>query len=301
VSPETPKPIRLVLGFSQGSASDQIARTLAPALERELGTSIQIELRPGQNGAPAAADVAASKPDGSVLFMATLGTHALAPNLSDQLPYDAIRDFAPVSLVARGPLLLACHASVSASSVSELIAHAREHPGALSYGTSAIGGAPHLAAELFQSLAGIEMRHARYDHTARLYDDLEHGRIDVSFNNIMSMLPRCREGRLKALAVTSRTRTAIAPDLPAIAESGLPDYEVTNWVGIVAPKATPDSILDALASAVQRACASSRVQDALLGAGVTPSAGTHAEFSDFIAAEIARWRPIVERFQQTTV
>jgi tripartite-type tricarboxylate transporter receptor subunit TctC len=295
-----PESIRLILGFSPGSASDQIARIVAPALERELRASIQIELRPGQNGAPAAADVAASKPDGTTLFMATLGTHALAPNLNDQLPYDALRDFAPVSLVARGPLLLACHASLDASSVSDLIARARTYPGALSYGTSAIGGAPHLAAELFQSLAAIEMRHARYDHTERLYDDLEHGRIDLSFNNVMSMLPRCRDGRLQALAVTSGTRSAVAPHLPSIAESGLPGYEVTNWIGIVAPKATPGSIVDALASAVQRACASSSVQDAVIGAGVTPSAGTPAEFRDFIAAEIGRWRPIVARFQQTT-
>jgi tripartite-type tricarboxylate transporter receptor subunit TctC len=149
--------VRLVIGFSAGSASDQVARLIAPALSRELAKEISIELKPGNNGADAACDVAAAEADGSTLFIATLGTHALAPHLNAALPYDPLHHFAPVSLVTTSPLVLGCHASVGAESIAELIGLARRRPGELRYGTSAVGGAPHLAAELFQSLAGVSL------------------------------------------------------------------------------------------------------------------------------------------------
>jgi tripartite-type tricarboxylate transporter receptor subunit TctC len=291
--------IRLILGFSPGSASDQIARALAPELSRQLGTPIEIELQPGNNGAPAARDVASSKADGKTLFMATLGTHALAPHLDEKLPYDPLQHFAPISLIAMAPLLLACHESVPISNARELIEHARHHLGSLTYGTSAIGGAPHLAAELFQSMAAIDMRHVRYDRTERLYEDLEAGRISLSFNNIMSMLPHWKRGELKAIAVTSARRAAVAPDVPTMMESGLPDYEVTNWLGIVAPKGTPPLVVNELANATAAALKTDSIEDAFLSAGVTPSASTPVQFADFIAAEIKRWGPIVARFRDT--
>jgi tripartite-type tricarboxylate transporter receptor subunit TctC len=293
--------IRLVVGFSAGSASDEIARALVPQLSRELGHSVEIELRPGNNGAPAAHEVATAQADGRTLFMATLGTHALAPHLSDNLPYDPLLDFAPVSLIATAPLVLACHESVGVSDARELIECARKHSHELTYGTSAIGGAPHLAAELFQSMSGIEMQHVRYDRTEQLYDDLEAGRISLSFNNIMSVLPRCKEGKVTPIAVTSSRRTGVAPDLPTIAESALPGYEVSNWLGIVAPKGTPELILDALRAAIQSALRSSDVQNAFLSAGVTAVGTTPVEFADFIAAEIQRWGPVVSRFRHTHV
>ena len=241
-------PVRLIVGFSAGSASDLIARGLKSELSRELGARVEIELRPGGNGAPAACEVATSEADGKTLFMATMGTHALAPHLGETLPYDPVQHFAPVSLVALAPLVLACHESLEVSNAHELIELARTRPGEITYGTSAVGGAPHVAAELFQSLAGIEMRHVRYEHTERLYKELEAGLISISFNNIMSMLPRCRGGSLKALAVTSAGRSAVAPDVPTLIESGLPGYEVTNWVGIVAPKNTPSAVTSSAAA-----------------------------------------------------
>jgi tripartite-type tricarboxylate transporter receptor subunit TctC len=200
--------------------------------------------------------------------------------------------------VALAPLVLACHESLGVSNASELIELARTRPGEITYGTSAIGGAPHVAAELFQSLAGIEMRHVRYEHTERLYKELEAGLISISFNNIMSMLPRCRGGSLKALAVTSTGRSAVAPEVPTLIESGLPGYEVTNWVGIVAPKNTPSDVTSDLAEAIARALKSPSLERAFLGAGVSPCATTPIQFSNFMTAELQRWGSIVEDFRR---
>lgn len=289
--------MRLVIGFSQGSASDQIARLIAPPLSREIGKEVAIELRPGSNGAHAACAVATAAPDGSTLFMATLGTHALAPHLDDDLPYDPVRDFAPVSLVTTSPLVLGCHASVGAADIESLIEIARAQPRALSYGTSAIGGAPHLAAELFQSLSGAQLHHVRYDHTERLYDDLEAGRIALSFNNVMSMLPRCDGRNLRALGITSAQRNPICEHVPTIAQSGLPEYEVSNWLGVVAPRATPAPVIESLSRALDTVLKSESVAPVLRAAGVTPCGGGAGRFADFMASEIARWRPVVARFR----
>jgi tripartite-type tricarboxylate transporter receptor subunit TctC len=171
------KTIRLVLGFSPGSASDEIARAVAPALSRALGASIEIDRRGGANGSIAAAHVAAAPADGNV---ATLGTHALAPHLTSALPYDPVRHFSPLSLIAEAPLTLACHVSLGVENAQALIEVARARPSALSFGTSAVGGAPHLAAELFQHEAGIAMRHVRFDRTAELYEELEAGRVALT-------------------------------------------------------------------------------------------------------------------------
>ena len=186
--------------------------------------------------------------------MATLGTHAIAPLISVPAPYDPLRDFAAVSLLTQSPMLLACHPRLGVRSVGELIARARAEP-ALTYATSAIGGAPHLAAELFQSLTGTRMRHVRYDETERLYRDLEAGAVALSFNNIASMLPRCRSGALTALGVSSSARSAAAPDIPTIAECGVAGYEMSNWTGIVAPAATPPEVVAELGVAIGTALA----------------------------------------------
>jgi tripartite-type tricarboxylate transporter receptor subunit TctC len=284
--------VRLIVGFSRGSASDDIANTIAAALARELGRAVNIELHPGNNGADAARKVAASPADGDTLFVATLGTHGLAPHLDENLPYDPLQDFAPVSLLTQSPLVLACHRSLGVDTVPELVALAHERPGELTYGTSALGGAPHLAAELFCSLAGVRMKHVRYSQTDRLYDDLEAGRVDLTFNNVMSMLPRCANGSIVPLAVTTADRSAAAPYLPTIAESGLPQYEVSNWLGIVAPHATPRHVVDQTRDAIAAALEYDGVASTLNAAGVTPAGGTPEEFAAFIAHELARWKPV---------
>jgi len=292
------KTLRLLLGFSPGSASDQVARLLSPSLAKRLGCEVHIESRLGRNGADAAAEVAGSAPDGRTLFVATLGTHALAPNLGQPLPYDPVEDFAPISLLSRAPMLLACFSGLPVSSVRELIELARAQPGALTYATSAIGGAPHLAAELFQTLAGIELRHVRYDHTEKLYADLERGAVALSFNNIMSMLPRCRAGSLRALGVSSATPSPVALDVPTIKSSGLAGYEVYNWLGLVAPRATSLTLIAELSDAIGDALRSDDVAHPLEDAGVEPYACTPAAFARFLRKEIRRWGPVVSRFRQ---
>jgi tripartite-type tricarboxylate transporter receptor subunit TctC len=287
---------RLIVGFSRGSASDDIANAIKPAFAQALGRDVIIELKPGGNGADAARAVAASPPDGATLFVATLGTHALAPNLAARPGYDPLRDFAPVSLLTQAPLVLACHRSLEVDGVESLLALARRRPGELTYGTSAIGGAPHLAAELFCTLAGVRMKHVRYAETERLYDDLEAGRIDLSFNNVMSMLPRCARGSIRALAVTGAQRSAVAPELPTIAESGLPRYEVSNWIGLVAPRGTPPATVQRIRDAAASALADARVRPRLEAAGIAPCGTSPEAFAAFIASELARWKPIVAGF-----
>jgi tripartite-type tricarboxylate transporter receptor subunit TctC len=295
VKTEPRERLRLIVGFSRGSLSDHIARIVSGALSAELGKAVTVELRPGQNGITAARQVAACEPDGKTVFMATLGTHAIAPNLGGKPPYDPLRDFACVSLIAKSSMLLACHPALGVGSISELIEHAKSCNPALTYATSAIGGAPHLAAEMFQAMTGIAMRHVRYDETERLYGDLEVGAVSLSFNNMISMLPRCRRGGLRALAVSSAERSAVAPEIPTIAESGVPGYEVTNWVGIVAPRATPEKCLEELSNAITAAVRSDAVRAALLVAGITPCGGTPQQFASFMASEVERLRTIVSQ------
>jgi tripartite-type tricarboxylate transporter receptor subunit TctC len=287
--------LRLVLGFSPGSFSDRIASIICTPLAEALGRDISIELRPGHNGVPAARDVAAAAPDGSTLFMATLGTHALAPNRTGNPPYDPLRDFACVSLVAKSPMLLACNTTLAVGSTAELIERARAADYPLTYATSAIGGAPHLAAELFQEMTGITMQHVRYDETERLYRDLEAGAVALSFNNLISILPRCRRGALRALAVSSADRIQAAPDIPTLAESGLPGYEVTNWVGIVAPPAVDQALLVELSAAVTAALESAAVTSVLRADGIMPCGGAPEVFASFMAGELQRWQRIAAR------
>lgn len=290
------RPIRLILGASPGSASDFLARALAPELSRILGQPLAVELHPGDNGAKAASRVAASQPDGHTLFLTTLGIHAIAPNLVKRLPYDPLHDFASVSLVSRSPLVLAVHPSIEAESVAQLIDLARRLRGKLSYASSAIGGAPHLAAELFQAMAGIEMSHVRYERTQELYADLIAGRVALSFNNVMSMLPCLAAGKLRGLAVTGPERCQAAPQLPTVSESGLPGYEVTNWLGIVAPAGTSGESIAVLHNALAAALRTPAIAENLSRLGIEPLASTPEEFGAFADNELARWAPVVAKF-----
>ncbi len=283
--------VRLILGFSPGSLSDHIARILQAPLADALGGPVEIELKPGGQGVPAALEAASSAPDGTTLFMATLGTHAIAPFLAQPPSYDPVRDFTPLALVSRSPMLLACHPSFGVTDVRGLIAAARARR--LSYATSAIGGAPHLAAVLFERLTGVAMRHIRYDRTQRLYEDLTNGRVDLSFNNVISMLPQCRSGALTALAVSSRERAAIAPEIPTLAECGVAGYDMTNWTGIVGPRGMPREIARRLAAAVDAAVRSQQASAELKAQGIVPCGGTAEDFAAFMCREREQWQPML--------
>jgi tripartite-type tricarboxylate transporter receptor subunit TctC len=288
--------LRIIIGFSPGSASDDIANLIAAPLGTQLGRKVSIERIPGESGTLGAQAAAACAADGNTVFMATLGTHTLASHMRSDLPYDPVEDFEPVCRLTQSPMLLACHLEVPVRTLSEFVAHARAYPAALAYGTSAIGGAPHLAAELFQLVTGVELRHARYDETNKLYADLEAGQIALSFNNIMSMWPRCRLKKLRALGVTSSQRAGIAPDIPTLAESGLNGCEVSNWLGLVAPRGTPAALLEYISTAATAVINSTDVSATLNAAGIAPCATTPAAFGEFISAELNRWRPVVARF-----
>ena len=288
--------LRLIVGFSPGSASDDIANLIAEPLGTQLSRTVVIERIAGDGGTRGAHAAAQRAPDGNTLFVATLGTHALAAHVRRYLPYDALRDFAPVSLLTQSPMLLACHPWLSASDIASFITHARAHPGALAYGTSAIGGAPHLAAELFQSVTGTVLTHARYDDTHQLYTDLEAGRIALSFNNIMSMLPRCQAGKLRALGVTASQRSSVAPQVPTLVEAGVAGGEVSNWIGLVAPRGTPMAQVDCMANAAALVMQNADLATVLQRAGITPCGSTPAIFHAYIEAELQRWKPTVARF-----
>lgn len=294
----TATPLRIIIGFSPGSASDDIANLIAVPLGAALGRTVVIERIAGDNGALAAKAVAHAAPDGNTLLVATLGTHALAPHVRRDLPYHPQRDFEPVSLLTQAPMLLACHPVLPFHDVQGFIAQARARPGELAYGTSAIGGAPHLAAELFQSVTGVKLRHARYDETQKLYADLEAGRIAGSFNNILSMLPRCNAGRLRALAVTAANRSTVAPNVPTLAETGVIGGEVSNWVGLVAPRGTPTEIVDSISQAAATVINSSDIAGKLIAGGISPMGSSPMAFERFMAAELTRWKPVVARFAE---
>ncbi len=287
--------VRLVIGFSQSSASDFMAETIAPHLSKALGQPVEIQRHLGEDGAVAAKIVANSPPDGSVVFMATLGTHAVAPYLAGPQQYDPITDFVPLSLIARAPLILAVHPSMQATNVHELITLARNMPGQLTFATSAIGGAPHLAGELFQAITEVYLKHQRYEQTKQLFEDLTAGRVAMSFNNVMSMIGYIKDRKLRGLAVTGVERCALLPDLPTMIEAGLPRYELTNWLGLVAPAKTPEAVANAYQDGVRAALSDSGVKSIFKRHGIESIGSSPSEFSALLRSEKARFQPIVSK------
>ena len=287
------RPIRLILGVPPGSASDILARALAPTLSERLRQPVTVDMHLGESGVSGARLVAGSQADGYTLFMTTLGIHALGPSLRRAQPYDVVNDFSPVSLVARCPLLLAVHPSLAAHSLDELTLLARRRPGELTFASSAIGGAPHLAAELYMKMVKVDMTHICYERTQQLFADLVDGRISLSFNNIMSMLPLLSTGKLRGIAVTSATRLSMAPHLPTVAESGLAGYEITNWLGIVAPARVDPEIIARLNGAIVGALQADDVKKNLAACGMEIVGSSASEFARHIRSELARWAPVV--------
>jgi tripartite-type tricarboxylate transporter receptor subunit TctC len=260
---------------------------MAPELARALGRPVQIELMPGEAGAKAARVTAASPPDGTTLMLATFGTHAINPNIRPDLGYDPLADFTPVSLATRSPLILGVHPALPAHSVAELIALANRTR--LTYGSSSTASAPYLAAAMLQKHSGVTMDHVPYADTRVLYEDLIAGRLDLSINNVMTMLPLVRHGQVRALAVTTATRLAALPAVPTIAESGLDGYAVSNWLGFVAPPRTPISLVAAQNDAIRQALHVLAVHEILAASGVEIVASSPAAFAHHIASERDLW------------
>lgn len=282
------KPVRLIVPFATGGGTDLVARLTAQQLGERRGQQFIVENRAGAGGIVGTEIVAKAKADGYTLVVVS-GSHTINPSLHKQLPYDSIRDFSPVTNLVSGPALLVVHPSVPARNVRELVALAKAKPGTLSFASSGNGSPPHLAGELFKWMAGVDMIHVPYKGNGPAYADLMGGQVNLMFPNIASSLPYVRTGKLLALAVTSKRRSSVAPDIPTIAESGLPGYDLNSWFGLLAPAGAPPHIVNRLQQEIARIYEQPEVREKILGFGVEPVANTPAEFAAELKAEMAQW------------
>jgi tripartite-type tricarboxylate transporter receptor subunit TctC len=289
------KPVRLVVGFPPGGIADLLARSVAQNMSDTIGQQIVVDNRPGAAGSIAAALVAAAQPDGYTLLITAPASQAVVTALSPSLTYDAERDFVPVGKVAELPLVLAVHPSVPATTVRELIAYAKAHPGQLTYGSAGNGSFQHLAAELFSQQAGVKLVHVPYKGSAQILPDLVAGRISMSIDNPATVLPRAKAQELRALAVTSSKSWPGAPEIPTLAQAaGLPDYEVVIAYGIVAPTGTPADVIQKLNAHMSRALNRPEVRQQLLARGAQASPSTAEQFGDLARSETRKWMQVVK-------
>jgi tripartite-type tricarboxylate transporter receptor subunit TctC len=293
------RPVRVVVPFAPGGTTDILARALAPELAKAFGQSFIVDNRAGAGGNVGADIVAKSAPDGYTLVMGTVGTQAINPSLYPKMPYDAAKDFAPITLVAGVPNVLVMNpAKAKAAGITDvrsLIAYARANPGKLNMASSGNGTSIHLAGELFKSMTGTYMVHFPYKGSGPALLDLVGGTMDLMFDNLPSALPHVKAGKLVALAVTSSERSAALPDVPTVAEAGpVKGYEATSWFGLLAPAGTPADIVQRIQQESAKALASPALKERLLSQGAIPSGNTPAEFGRFIAAETKKWAAVVK-------
>jgi tripartite-type tricarboxylate transporter receptor subunit TctC len=289
------RPVKMVVGFTPGGAADFVARAFQEPLGRALGQPIVVENRPGAGSSIAAEHVAKSAPDGYTLLIASPSSIVVNPVLSPKAGFEPRRDLAPIGKVSTSPLVVVVHPSVGVGSLQELIALAKRSPGKLNYSSSGNGAATHLAAVLFARLAGVDIVHVPYKGGAPSVQAVLAGDTQMSFATPPSVLPLVQSGRLKALAITSRERSALMPAVPGSAESGLPDYEIGFWYGFFAPAATPREVVRRLSAATAEAMKNPKVAETLAREGTEISASRSPEdFAEFIAAEALLWARLVK-------
>lgn len=283
------RPIHLIVPFPAGGPTDIVARPLAQFLGEALKGSVIVDNRGGAGGSVGANVAAKSQPDGYTLFMATVGTHAINKELYKKLPYDPVRDFTPISLVAAAPVTVVVHPSLPAKDLAGLVALAKKEPGKLNYGSAGNGTPGHLTAEMFKAAAGIDVRHVPYKGSAPAVIDLLAGQIQMMFDPLQSVISHIRAGKLRALAVSSAARSPVLPDVPTIAESGYPGFESTAWWGVFAPAHLPDAEAKLLATDIERVVHGNKFHDTLAPLGVVPTTLTLGAFGEFQRREIAKW------------
>ena len=289
------KPVRAIVGFAPGGAVDVQARIIAQRLSESLGQSVLVENRPGADGILAGDFVAKSQPDGYTVAYVSAG-HAMNSILhAKTLPYHPIRDFAPVSLVAAGPLTLVVNRALPVNGLKELVALARARPGQLNFASSGSGGTMHLAGELLKDVAKIIIVHVPYKGGGPALTDVLGGQVEMTFVGAPASMPFIRSGRLKVLAVTTTKRATALPDVPTVAELGYPGYELAAWYGVLAPARTPAAIVNQLSAELAKAVAVPDVREKLLALGIEPLGSTPAEFTEHLKNEIARWGPIIAK------
>jgi tripartite-type tricarboxylate transporter receptor subunit TctC len=287
------KPIRFIVPYPAGGPLDTVARLLAQKVAENLKKPVIVDNKPGAGGNIGADTVAKAPPDGYTILMGAVATHAINPSLYASIPYDPVRDFAPITQIASTPNVLVVNPSVPARTVREFIAYARANPGKLNFGSGSTGSAGHLAGELFKSLAGVEMTHVPYKGAAPAMQDLIGGRIQLMFDNLASSLGQIRAGKVRALAVTTAKRSLLAPDLPTIAESGLPGFDISTWFGLFAPAATPREVLERLHAEFTRALAAPDVRERMLALGAEPVGSRPDEFAAYIRSEAQKYARLV--------
>jgi tripartite-type tricarboxylate transporter receptor subunit TctC len=286
------RPVRLIAPFSPGGGVDIVARALAQKLADKWGQQVVVDNRTGATGIIGTDIAAHAPPDGYTLLLGNAATHAVNVSLFKKLPYDAVKDFAPITLIGRVPEMLVVHPALPATTVKELIGLAKTKP--LTFGSAGAGSPPHLAGELFQYLAKVKLVHIPYKGSAPALTDLLGGQINMYFGNILSAAPLAKSGRLRGLGVTGLKRSAVAPEIPTIAEAGLPGYEDYNWYGVLAPKGTPKSIIAKLHADIVEIVKSPELTDRLTRDGAEVIANTPDEFARFIREEIDRYALVIK-------
>jgi tripartite-type tricarboxylate transporter receptor subunit TctC len=288
------KPIKMIVPFPAGGTTDVMARVISQELTRSWGQQVVVENKPGAGGNIGSDAVAKSPPDGYTLLMGTVGTHGINVSLYKNMPFDPVKDFEPITLVTAVPNILVVHPSLPVKSVKELINHAKSNPGKLNFASSGNGTSIHLAAELFKTMTGVQMAHVPYKGSAPALTDLIGGQVQLMFDNMPSALPHVKAGKLKAVAVTSSKRSPALPDVPTIAESGVPKFEATAWFGALAPRGTPKEIVTKLNKEMARILQTSEVKERLLAQGAEPIGNSPEQFAAHIKAEIAKWERVVK-------
>ena len=286
--------IRLVVPYPAGGTTDILARLAAVQLGERLKQPVVVDNRAGASGAIGSAEVARAAPDGYTLLMATASSHGINAALYKKLPYDAVKDFAPVTMLASTPNIIVVNPSVPAKNLKELIALAKAQPGKLNFGSTSLGGSPHMSAELLKMQAGIDIVHVPYKGAAPMLSDLLGGQIQIGFDNLPSTINFVNTGKVRAIAVTTPQRWPGAPDIPTVVESGLSNYEVSGWFGLLAPAGTPKAVLDTLQSAVAQAVQQPEVARQLRDLGAEPVANKPEAFARDIAADVEKWRKVVQ-------
>jgi tripartite-type tricarboxylate transporter receptor subunit TctC len=289
------KPIRLVVPFAPGGSSTIVARSVAAEMSKSLGQEIYIENKGGGGGNVAMHDVARAEPDGYTLIIGHIGSLALTPFISPNLPFDVNRDFAAVSLLAKVPNIFVVHADVAAKDLREFVALAKSAPGRLYYGSAGNGSAGHLAFEYLKLVAGIDVQHVPYKGTGPNLVDLIAGRTQATSAGTPPLMPHVKSGKLRVIAVGSRERLAALPDAPTVAEQGYPGFETSQWYGLNAPARTPEAVIKRLAQEAAKAVKSAAVLERFAADNAEAVGSTPKEFADFIAKEQARWKEVIQK------
>ena len=288
------KPIRIIVAYTPAGTTDILARVVGQKMSEGFAQPVIVDNRPGVNGNIGTELAAKATADGHTLLMVTAGTHGINPSLYRKLGFDAVKDFAPISLVANVPNILVVNNSVPVKSVKEFIAHLKAHPDKFNYGTPGNGSTGHLSMEMFKTMTGTRMQHIPYKGSAGVLADVIGGQITATIDNLPPYLPQVKAGKIRGLAVSSVKRAAVLPDLPTIAESAVPGYNSGSWFGLVAPAGTPRPVIEKLALETQRVLKLPDVAERVAGLGAESVGSTPEQFAVYIKAEIAKWAKVIK-------